>query len=42
MKILGIETSCDDTAAAVIEDGSIIHSNVVLSQDDIHAKFCYL
>ena len=39
MKILGIETSCDDTAAAVIENGSTIHSNVVLSQDSIHARF---
>ena len=39
MRILGIETSCDDTAAAVIENGAIIHSNVVLSQDNIHAKF---
>ena len=39
MKILGIETSCDETAAAVIEDGRIIHSNVVASQAEIHAKF---
>ena len=39
MKILGIETSCDETAAAVIEDGGIIHSNVVASQAEIHSKF---
>ncbi len=35
-KILAIETSCDETAAAVIEDGFIILSNVVASQIDIH------
>ena len=39
MKILGIETSCDETAAAVIEDGSVIHSNVVASQASLHAQF---
>ena len=39
MKILGIETSCDETAAAVIEDGSVIHSNVVASQAALHAQF---
>ena len=39
MKILGIETSCDETAAAVIEDGRVIHSNVVASQAEIHARF---
>ncbi len=39
MKILGIETSCDETAAAVIEDGRTIHSNVVASQADIHAEY---
>ena len=39
MKILGIETSCDETAAAVIEDGTRILSNVVVSQIDIHAAY---
>ena len=39
MKILGIETSCDETAAAVIEDGRIIHSNVVATQVEMHAHF---
>jgi N6-L-threonylcarbamoyladenine synthase len=39
MKILGIETSCDETAAAVVEDGSRIISNVVASQIDIHARY---
>ena len=39
MKILGIETSCDETAAAVAEDGSRIISGVVASQIDIHARY---
>ena len=39
MKILGIETSCDETAAAVIEDGRNIHSNVVATQVEMHARF---
>ena len=37
--ILGIETSCDETAAAVVEDGRKILSNVVASQIDIHAPY---
>lgn len=36
---LGIETSCDETAAAVIQDGTKILANVVLSQIDIHQKY---
>ena len=39
MKILGIETSCDETAAAVVEDGQKILSNVVVSQIDIFAEY---
>lgn len=39
MKILSIESSCDETAAAVIEDGRRILSNVISSQVDIHAAF---
>ena len=39
VKILGIETSCDETSAAVVEDGHRIVSNIVASQIDIHAKF---
>lgn len=39
MKVLGIETSCDETAAAVVENGSRIVSNVVASQIDIHARY---
>jgi N6-L-threonylcarbamoyladenine synthase len=38
-KILAIETSCDETAAAVIEDGLHIRSNVVASQIDIHRRY---
>ncbi len=36
MKILGIETSCDETAAAVVEDGRQILSSIVASQVDVH------
>lgn len=39
MKILGIETSCDETAAAVVEDGRKVLSNVIHSQIDIHAEY---
>jgi N6-L-threonylcarbamoyladenine synthase len=39
MLILGIETSCDETAAAVIEDGVKVRSNVVWSQIATHRKF---
>ncbi len=38
-RILGIESSCDETAAAVVEDGRAILSSVVASQLDIHAKY---
>lgn len=38
MLILGIETSCDETAAAVVRDGKEILSNVVASSADLHAK----
>jgi N6-L-threonylcarbamoyladenine synthase len=38
MVILGIETSCDETAAALVEDGSKILSNVVTSSLPLHAK----
>lgn len=39
MRILGIETSCDETAASVVEDGRRMLSNVVASQISVHAKF---
>ena len=37
MKILGIETSCDETAAAVVENGTKIISNIVASSISLHA-----
>ncbi len=39
MKILGIESSCDDTAAAVVEDGRVLISSVVSSQIHEHVKY---
>ena len=39
MLILGIETSCDDTAAAVVADGTEVRATVVSSQDAIHAAY---
>lgn len=39
MNILGIETSCDETAAAVVTDGVLLRSNVVATQIDIHAEY---
>src|SRR5580693_1554761 len=38
-RVLGIETSCDETAAAVVDDGSVIVSSVVSSQIDLHAEY---
>lgn len=38
-RILGIESSCDETAAAIVEDGRRILSNVVASQAEMHAKY---
>ena len=39
MRILGIESSCDETAASIVEDGERLLSNVVNSQIDIHAEY---
>lgn len=39
MKILGIETSCDETAAAIVEDGQKLMSNVVASSIDLHKAY---
>jgi tRNA N6-adenosine threonylcarbamoyltransferase len=39
LRILGIESSCDETAAAVVADGREILSNVVASQIDVHRKY---
>jgi N6-L-threonylcarbamoyladenine synthase len=38
-RVLGIETSCDETAAAVVVDGRCVRSNIVASQVDLHAKY---
>ncbi len=39
MRILGIETSCDETAAAVVDGEGRVHSNVISSQVPIHARY---
>ncbi len=39
LRILGIETSCDETAAAVVQDGRIICANIVASQTELHAQY---
>jgi len=39
VKILGIETSCDETAAAVVENGRTVLAETVASQVDVHARF---
>jgi N6-L-threonylcarbamoyladenine synthase len=39
MLVLGLESSCDETAAAVVEDGRIVRADVVASQDDVHARY---
>ena len=38
-RILGIESSCDETAAAVVNNGREIHANVVASQMELHAQY---
>lgn len=39
MRVLGLESSCDETAAAVIEDGVRVLSDVVASQNEVHARY---
>ena len=39
MMILGIESSCDDTSAAVIKDDKTLLSNVISSQVEFHTKY---
>lgn len=39
MLLLGLETSCDETAAAVVEDARIVRSSVIASQDELHAEY---
>src|SRR5207247_10702883 len=39
VRITGIETSCDETAAAIVDDGRVVRSSVVSSQVDLHARY---
>ena len=39
MRILGIETSCDDTAVAVVDESGLVLSSVISSQDSFHRKY---
>ena len=39
MLILGIESTCDETAAAIVADGTLVRSSVVATQVDLHAKY---
>ncbi len=39
MLVLGIESSCDETACAVVRDGKIVLSNLIASQHDVHSKY---
>jgi len=39
MKVLAIESSCDETSVAVVEDGRFVYSNVIASQIDTHKKY---
>jgi len=39
VKVLGLESSCDETAAAIVEDGVRILADVISSQVDVHAKY---
>ncbi len=39
LRVLGLESSCDETAASVLEDGRVILSHVVASQADLHSRY---
>ena len=39
LRVLAIESSCDETGVALIEDGRVIRANVVASQASIHAQY---
>ena len=39
MKVLAVESSCDETSVAVVKDGREVYSNVIASQIDTHKKF---
>jgi N6-L-threonylcarbamoyladenine synthase len=38
-RVLGIESSCDETAAAIVDDGHVVLSDVVASQNEVHARY---
>jgi N6-L-threonylcarbamoyladenine synthase len=38
-RVLGIESSCDETAAAIVEGGRVVRSDVVASQNEVHARY---
>ncbi len=39
MRVLGLESSCDETAAAIVEDGRVVLADVVASQHEVHAAY---
>ena len=39
INVLGIETSCDETAVGVVSDGNVLRSNIIASQIEIHAQY---
>lgn len=39
MHVLGIETSCDETSAALVTDGRVVRASIVASQADLHARY---
>jgi N6-L-threonylcarbamoyladenine synthase len=39
VRVLGLESSCDETAAAVVEDGRVVRADVVASQHDVHMRY---
>src|SRR5438132_5905019 len=38
-RVLGVESSCDETAAAIVDDGQHVRSDVVASQHEVHARY---
>jgi len=39
MRVLGLESSCDETAAAIVDDGKVVRADVVASQHEVHARY---
>jgi N6-L-threonylcarbamoyladenine synthase len=39
MRVLGVESSCDETAAAIVEDGRIVRAEIVASQNEVHERY---